>query len=73
MAEQIPAAVADPALRNAVLPRTSEAGPLGLNAETLYGLDDIFLELCAAIKDQILGNRVIRERFAQLLRDPRAG
>ena len=73
MVEQIPAAVADPALRDTVLPRTSEAGPLGLDAEALHGLNHILMELCAAIKDQILGSRVIRERFAQLLRDPRAG
>src|ERR1039457_4682153 len=34
--EQIPAAGAYPAFRNAVLPWTSEAGALGLNAEAIH-------------------------------------
>jgi hypothetical protein len=73
MVEQIAAAVADPTLGDAVLPRTSEAGPLGLDAEALHRVDHFFIELCAAIKDQIAGRRVVRERLAQLLNDPGAG
>jgi len=52
MVEQIPAAGAYPAFRNAVLPWTSEAGALGLNAETLHCFDHFIIELWASIKDQ---------------------
>ena len=41
MVEQIPAAVADPALCNTVLPRASEVGPLWLDAEALHGIDHL--------------------------------
>jgi hypothetical protein len=71
--EQVPAAVADKALGDAVLPRASEAGPLGLNAEALHCVDDIFAEVRRPVEDQILRCRVVRESLAQLLRDPRAG
>jgi hypothetical protein len=37
MVEQITAAVANPTLSDTVLPRASEAGPLGLDAEAFYG------------------------------------
>ena len=40
-----------PALGNTVLPRTSEAGPFGLDAEALHRVDHFFTELGAAIKD----------------------
>ena len=50
--EQIPAAVADPSLSNTVLPWTSEAGPLGLDAEALHGIDHPRIETGTAIKDQ---------------------
>ena len=70
MVEQIPAAGAYPAFRNAVLPWTSEAGALGLNAETLHCFDHFIIELWAAIKDQVAGGRVIGKRLAQLLNDP---
>jgi hypothetical protein len=53
MVEQFPAAVFNPALCNSVLPRTSETGPLGLDAEALYSVDDFLIEVCAAIEDQI--------------------
>src|SRR6476646_4016595 len=70
MVEQIPAAGAYPAFRNAVLPWTSKAGALGLNAETLHCFDHFIIELWAAIKDQVGGGRVIGKRLAQLLHDP---
>jgi hypothetical protein len=70
MVEQIPATSAYPAFRNAILPWTSEAGALGLNAETLHCFDHLIIELCAAIKDQAAGIRVIGERLAQLLNNP---
>ena len=73
MVEQVPAAVADPTLDNAVLPRTSEAGPLGLDAEALHGIDHPRIETGTAIKDQLAGYRVVRERLTQLLNHPGAG
>ena len=71
--EDIPAAVADPALGHAVLPRTSETGPLRLDAEGLHRVDHFFIELRAAIEDQIAGCRVVRKCLAQLLDHPGTG
>jgi hypothetical protein len=51
MVDQIPAAVANPALGYAVLPRTSEAGPLGMDAEALHCVEDFSIELCTMIED----------------------
>src|SRR5579859_5107640 len=70
MVEQIPATGADPAFRDTVLPWTSEAGALGLNAETLHSFDHFIIELRAEIKDHVAGGRVIGKRLAQLLNDP---
>jgi hypothetical protein len=58
--EQIPAAVANPELSDAVLPRTAEAGLLRLYAEALHNINDIFVEVRAAIKDQIPRRRIVR-------------
>ena len=73
MVEQVSAATPYPALRDTILPRTSEAGPFGLDAEALYRIDDFFIKLCATVKDQITGRGVVRECLAQLLDDPGAG
>jgi hypothetical protein len=35
--------------------------------------DHFAIEVRTAIKDQVPGRRVVRERFAQLLNDPSAG
>jgi hypothetical protein len=67
MVEQIAAAVSDPAFSDAILPRTAEAGSFRLNAKTFDGIDNFFIELCAAIEDQVLRCRVVRERLTQLL------
>ena len=72
MVEQISAAVPDPSLRNAVLPRASEAGLLGLDAEARHGVDHLRIEAGAVIEDQIARRGVVRERFPQLLSDPGA-
>ena len=64
MVEQIATAVADPTFDDVILPRTTEAGSLWMNAEALYGIDHFFIELCAAIKDQIAGSRVVMEGLA---------
>src|ERR1035437_5687341 len=53
MVEQIPAAVADKAFCNPVLPRTTETGSLRLDAEDLYRVDDFLIEVCTAIEDQV--------------------
>ena len=58
MVEQISAAVPDPSLRNAVLPRASEAGLLGLDAEARHGVDHLRIEAGAVIDDQVTGRRV---------------
>lgn len=73
MVEQVAAAVSNPPLRNAILPRTSIAGLLRVDAEALHGVDHFFIEVCTAIKDQLAGCCVIRKRLAQLLNDPSAG
>ncbi len=61
MIEQITAAVVDPTFGNAILPRTSKAGSLGLDAEALHCVDDFFIEVCTAIEDQIARSRVVGE------------
>src|ERR1035437_9363540 len=71
MIEQIPSAIPNPAFCNTVLPRTAEAGPLGLDAEALHRADNFLVEVRCAIEDQIGGDLVIRKGLAQLLRDPR--
>src|ERR1035438_356570 len=42
MVEQVPTTAADPSFCNAVLPRTSEAGPLWLNVEARHPVDHFF-------------------------------
>ena len=71
--EHISPAVSNPPLRNAVLPRTAEARSLRLNAKTLEGIDDFFIELRTAIKDQVERRGVVGECLAQLLDHPGAG
>ena len=56
MIEQVATTGADPALGHAVLPRTAEAGSLGLDAEALYRADDFLVEIRAAIKARGLSN-----------------
>ncbi len=73
MVEQIPAAVSDPSFGHAVLPGTSEAGALGLDAEALNGLDHLCIETGATVEDQILRCGIVRKGLPQLLRHPRAG
>ena len=70
--EQIVTATADPALGDAVLPRTAEADPLGLDAKALHCVDDFLIEARAAIKNQVARGRVIGKSFAKLLDNPGA-
>jgi len=71
MAEQIPAAIADKALRDSVLPRALKARSLGLNTKALDRINHIVIEARAAIEDQRARRGVIRKRFPQLLDYPR--
>jgi len=73
MIEQISTAVSDPALSNTVLPRTSVAGPLRLDAKAIHRFDHFEVELRPSIKDKVTWCRVEGERLAQLLNDPGAG
>jgi hypothetical protein len=70
MVKLVAAAVPDSTLRNTVLPWTSEAGPLGLDAEAPRRLDHFFIELCAAIEDKITRRRFVRKCLTQLLNNP---
>ena len=71
MVEQISSTTADPTLGNAVLPRASKAGLLWLDAKALHSSDHLFTEVCSAVENQILYGVIVRERFPQLLHDPR--
>ena len=70
MAEQIPVTASDPALSNAVLPRASEAGSFWPDAQCLDGTDELLIEVCGSVEDQIARRGIEGECFAQLLRDP---
>ena len=72
MAQQVPAAIADEALRDSVLSRTLKARSLGLNTKALDRINHIVIEARAAIEDQIARRGVVRKRFPQLLDYPRA-
>jgi hypothetical protein len=71
MAEQVPAAVADEAFRDSVLPRALKARSLRTNTKALDRINHIVIEARAAIEDQIARCRVVRTRFPQLLDYPR--
>ena len=55
MIQEVSSTIPAPALGNAVLPRTSEAGPFGLNTEALYGTHHLVIEVRGSVKDQIFG------------------
>ena len=71
--DQVTAAVANTALGNALLPRTSEAGPFGLDAEAFHCVDHLVVEVCCTVEDQVTRDRIVWKGFTQLLDDPRAG
>jgi hypothetical protein len=71
--EQFSSAATNPSLGDSVLPRTPEAGTLGLDAEALYCVDHLVVEVCRAIEDQVTGDRIVGKGLTQLLDDPRAG
>jgi len=67
MIEQISAAVANPALRNVVLPETVEAGSFQLDTQSLDGNDDLFAEAWRPIENQIPRAGILGECLSQLL------
>jgi transposase len=69
---KIAAAAADPALGDTVLPRTSEAGSLGMDAEALHCVDHFFVKLRATIEDQVARRQVVGKGIAQVLDAPGA-
>ena len=71
--EQVSSAATNPSLSNAVLTRTSEAGPFGLYAEAFHRIDHLFIEVRCAVDDQVVRNRVVGKGLTQLLDNPRAG
>jgi hypothetical protein len=71
--EQIPAAVPDLPRCNTVLPRTSEAGPLGLDAEAVHSVDDFTIEVGAAIQDHMFRSQIVGECLAHFLINSRSG
>src|ERR1700730_1348680 len=70
--QQISSAISHPAFGDAVLPRASEVGLPGSDAEALHRADDLLVEVRSAIEDQITRCCIVRKCFAQLLRDPKA-
>jgi hypothetical protein len=71
--EQIAAARADERFGHATLPRALDAGSFGLDPAVPDRINNVVAKVRATIEDQVAGRRVIRKRFAQLLRHPRAG
>ena len=65
--EQFAPTAADNPLRNAILPRASEAGPFRLDTEALDGVDYAAFEIRGPIKDQVFGSAIVRKGIAQLL------
>lgn len=51
MIQQFVTAAANEPLRNAILPRASEASPVRLDTEGLYGIDYVGIEIRGPIKD----------------------
>jgi len=73
MVEQVSSTIPDPAFGDAVLPRASEAGSFGLDAEVLDGADDFLVEVLCPVKDQIFRSRIVGKGLAQLLHHPSTG
>jgi hypothetical protein len=53
MIEQVSSTAADPAFRDTILPRASETGSFGFDAEASHGTDDIFIEIHGPVENQI--------------------
>src|SRR6516162_2200534 len=72
--QQVSTHASDPALRDAVLPRTSEGGSDGQDPLILHWRHDISVELRVTVENQELLRLVISPGLTQLQRNPiRAG
>ncbi len=71
MIEQISAAVPDEALGHAVLPGTSNRGADWPYAKTLYGFQNLTMKSVLPIEDEVHWRGIVRERFTELLSNPR--
>src|ERR1035437_1526386 len=71
--EHVPAAATDEAFCHAILPWTSEAGFLLLDADALDRADDLAAEVHRTVEDQVFRLHVIRKLLPQSLAYPRAG
>ena len=67
--EQLPTHTSNPALSDAVLPRTSKGGSDRFRAVLFDGRDDLRGELRAAVKDQESVRLIVSPGFAQLQYD----
>jgi len=72
MVEQLSTATPNPSFCDAILPGAPETSSLGLDSEALYCVDHFLIETRPAIKYQLFGRGLKRERLAQLLNRPGA-
>jgi hypothetical protein len=61
--QQVSPTAAHPAFGDAIPPRASEAGPLGLDTEALHRADDFFVEVGGAIKDQEMQDEIVGRSY----------
>ena len=71
MVEQVSSTATNPTFGDTVLPRTSEAGSFGLDAEAFDGADDFFVEVRSSVENEMFRGAIVGECFPQLLHDPR--
>jgi len=71
--QQVSSTVTNPAFGDSVLPGTAETGSPRRDAKALYDAYDIVVEVCATVKDEIIGYRVVGKGLAKLLSHPGAG
>ena len=68
--EQVSSAATNPSLGDAVLPRTSVAGPFTMDAEALHRADHLLIEVRCPVEDQVTRERIVWKGLPQLLDDP---
>ena len=72
MIKQVATAGTNETFRHAILPWVLETYSLWHDAEALDCLNNLFVEVCTTIKDQVERRGIVRKGFAQLLDHPRA-
>src|SRR5260370_4723251 len=73
VSDQLSPAASDPTFRDGILPRAAERGSDRLQSDCFHSPPDGFSELAVPIMKQESVPVIIRERLAELLRDPEAG